>query len=135
MPTEEQERQREDNHWNADAVRKLIQRMLVFGSVSFKQIGGHNFRYWALVFSLRSWDLAFVKTRSKTKGQRPKTQFITSTNISIVPPQTIPSSLASPAVSEKWWSADLPERIASRASAQTSASMHPPPTVPATSPF
>jgi predicted P-loop ATPase/GTPase len=55
-------------------VRKLIQRMLVFGFVSFKQIGGHNLRHWALVFGLRSSVLGLSLCEDQVKDQRPKAQ-------------------------------------------------------------
>ncbi len=71
-PLEKEQRPRDRDHRNPDRMAKPVQRMLMLGLVGVDKRGGHDDHLSQ-----------------------------TSINISIVPPQTIPSSLASSAVNEK----------------------------------
>ena len=86
-PFEEEQRPRDRNHRDADDMTELVQRMLVLGFVIVDEGIGHD------SFNLTSscFDLPFYVAECSQ----------TSMKISIVPPQTMPSSLASSAVNAK----------------------------------
>jgi hypothetical protein len=126
-PVEEKQRQRNDDQWNANAVREFVQRMAVLGFVIVYERFRHKtylnergeargagpqperFSNELSVFCSATFQteirnqfrLAHGQERGLPSLLSNASGFQTSRKMSIVPPQTMPSSLASSAVKEK----------------------------------
>ena len=90
-PIKEEQRQRDGNHRNADDVTEFVHRMSMLRFVILDVCVGHDKLEPQVVNKAACLLLRLYEPECSQ----------TSMKISIVPPQTMPSSLASSAVSEK----------------------------------